>query len=69
MEMVDLILRVCLSASPVDCRDEHLYFESRGSLMQCMFLARAEIAKWSEEHPNLKIVRWRCNFPGREQAI
>ena len=51
MDMVDLILTVCLIANPGNCRDEHLYFESRGSLFQCMMLAPSEIAKWSQEHP------------------
>ncbi|MER9793514.1 hypothetical protein [Mesorhizobium sp. M0213] len=69
MDMVDLILTVCLSTNPGNCRDEHLYFESRGSLFQCMFLAPAEIAKWSQEHPRLKVVRWKCAFPSKERAI
>lgn len=69
MDMVDLILTACLSANPGNCRDEHLYFESRGSLFQCMFLAPAEIAKWSQEHPSLKVVRWKCAVPSKERAI
>ncbi|MER9249484.1 hypothetical protein [Mesorhizobium sp. M0590] len=69
MDMVDLILTVCLSANPGNCRDEHLYFESRGSLFQCMFLAPAEIAKWSQERPSLKVVRWKCAVPSKERAI
>ena len=69
MDMVDLILTVCLSANPGSCRDEHLYFESHGSLMQCMFLAPSEIAKWSQEHPALKVKRWKCAFPSKERAI
>jgi hypothetical protein len=69
MDMVDLILTVCLSANPSSCRDEHLYFESHGSLMQCMFLAPSEIAKWSQEHPAVKVMRWRCAFPSKERAI
>ncbi|MER9072746.1 hypothetical protein NKH80_07955 [Mesorhizobium sp. M0904] len=69
MDMVDLILTVCLSANPGNCRDEHLYFESRGSLFQCMFLAPAEIAKWSQENPRLRVVRWKCAFPSKERAI
>lgn len=69
MDMVDLILTVCLSADPSNCRDEHLYFESRGTLFQCMILAPSEIAKWSQEHPNLKVMRWKCAFPSKERAI
>jgi hypothetical protein len=69
MEMVDLILTVCLTANPSNCREEHLYFESRGSLFQCMLLAPTEIAKWSTEHPALKVVRWRCAFPDKGRSI
>jgi hypothetical protein len=69
MNMVDLILRVCLAAQPNNCRDEHLLFESRGSLFQCMILAPTEIAKWSAEHPALKIIRWKCATPDGSQRI
>ena len=37
---------------PQKCRTEHLHFESRGSLTQCMFLAPPEIAKWWEHLPS-----------------
>jgi hypothetical protein len=69
MNVVDLILTVCLVANPGACRDEHLYFESNGQLTNCMFLAPSEIAKWSQQHPKLKIKRWRCAYPGQEQDI
>lgn len=69
MNMVDLVLTVCLAANPANCRDEHLLFQSRGSLFQCMILAPAEIAKWSAEHPALKIVRWKCAFPDNSRKI
>jgi hypothetical protein len=65
MDLVTLILTVCASADLGACRDEHLNFESRGDLMQCMFLAPAEIAKWSDQHPALKVVRWKCAFPDK----
>jgi len=68
MELIDLVLTVCLMADPAKCRTEHLYFENRGSLFQCMLLAPPEIAKWSERHPALRVVRWKCAYPenGRE---
>jgi len=69
MNLVDLVLTVCLLANPASCREEHLYFESRGSLVQCMILAPAEIAKWSGSHPALKIVRWTCTFPDGNRKI
>ncbi|TWF58552.1 hypothetical protein [Neorhizobium alkalisoli] len=69
MNMVDLVLTVCLLSNPASCRDEHLFFESRGSLFQCMILAPTEIAKWSGDHPALRIKRWRCAFPDKGRKI
>ena len=69
MDLVDLVLTVCLVANPNNCRQEHLYFESRGSLIQCIILAPSEIAKWSGYHPALKVVRWKCVFPEKGQML
>lgn len=69
MNLIDLVLTVCLAANPAECRIEHIYFESRGSLVQCMFLAPPEIAKWSLEHPALKVVRWKCAFPDKGRSL
>lgn len=69
MNMVDLVLTVCLIANPSSCRSEHLFFESRGSLFQCMILAPPEIAKWSKDHPAVKIIRWKCAFPDKGRKI
>jgi len=62
-------LTVCLAAQPAECRDEHLYFQSRGSLVQCMLLAPSEIARWSQGHPALKVVRWKCAYPDRGRTL
>lgn len=69
MNMVDLILTVCLATNPGSCRDEHLYFESNGRLMHCMFMAPFEIAKWAQQHPKLRVKRWKCAFPDRSENI
>ncbi len=69
MDLIDLILTVCLLADPAKCRTEHLYFESHGTLFQCMLLAPPEIAKWTEEHPALKVVRWRCAWPDQGRTL
>jgi hypothetical protein len=69
MPIVDLIIAVCLSANPSACRDEHLYFESHGSLRQCMAEAMPTMAKWAGEHPQWKIVRFHCEWadqPGED---
>lgn len=69
MDVVILILTVCLAVDPSNCRSEQLTFESRGDLMACMFLAPPEIAIWSEQHPALNVVRWKCAAPGHEMTL
>ncbi len=69
MNVVDLVLTICLISNPTICREERLHFESRGNLLNCMFLAPAEIAKWSEEHPKQKVVRWKCDYPTNERTL
>lgn len=68
MDLIDLVLTVCLVANPGNCRVEHLYFEHRGSLQACMWQAPSYIARWSQEHPDVRVVRWTCTYAesGRE---
>ena len=69
MDMVDLILTVCVATNPSACYDEHLIFENRGSLSHCMWQAPVEIARWSELHPRVKVVRWKCAYPDNGRDI
>ena len=69
MDLVNLILTVCLVASPEKCRDEKLTFERRGDVMLCMFLAQSEIVKWSAEHPKLTVKKWKCALPDKERTL
>jgi hypothetical protein len=69
MEVVDLVLTICLLSDPTSCREERLHFEDRGGLHNCMFLAPTEIAKWSGDHPKVKVVRWRCDYPSKDLEL
>jgi hypothetical protein len=69
MNLVNLIMTVCLANEPSSCHTEQLTFESGGDLKQCMFLAPPEIAKWTEQHPALNVVRWKCAIPGNEITL
>ncbi|ULJ76624.1 hypothetical protein L2W42_30495 (plasmid) [Rhizobium gallicum] len=69
MLFIELVLTICIADRPSICRDEHLHFENRGSLMACMAQAPPQIARWSEEHPNLRVVRWRCEYPPKATEI
>ena len=69
MDLIDLVLTICLMASPSSCREERLHFENKGSLLNCMFLAPTQIVKWSEEHPNMRVVKWKCAYPSKELSL
>jgi len=63
---MELILSICLVASPGTCREEALSVsvEQVHVPMQCMMTAVPTIAEWSETHPKWKVLRWRCALPG-----
>lgn len=63
---MELILSICLVASPVTCREEALSMsiEQVALPMQCMIGAQPLIAQWSETHPKWKVTKWRCGRPG-----
>jgi hypothetical protein len=67
MPIVDLILAVCLAADPTSCRDEHLYFESHGSLRQCMVEAMPAAAEWAGNHPEWHIVGFHCEWASLDE--
>ena len=69
LDIVDLVLTICLLATPTACREERLHFESSGSLQKCMFLAPTQIVKWSEEHPAMRVARWKCAYPSKELSL
>jgi hypothetical protein len=66
MNLVDLIVFVCSITNPNACREQHLLFESSGTLNACMMQAQPYLAQWLGEHPDLKIVRFECAWPESE---
>jgi len=67
MYMLDLVLLACSLTEPSMCREHHLMFESAGSLHSCVMQAPPLVAQWAGAHPKLRVVRWHCDFPEREQ--
>lgn len=62
---MELILSVCLLASPGVCKDEALPMsrEQATPSSTCFMAAPILIAEWCESHPKWKVVRWRCDRP------
>jgi len=77
--MIEIIMSVCLMGdikkidNDLSCirpRDVTLTFISEQVVtpQQCILQGQSEIAKWFEEHPNYKIMRWKClNTDGKKR--
>jgi len=66
MNPIDLIVLACSLADPGACHDYHLMVQSAGSLRACTMQAQPYLAQWAGQHPNLRIARWHCAWPGQE---
>ena len=56
--MIDLVLVVCLSGAPLECRRERLPFE--GHVFACAVQGQQVAALWAESHPKWRIAGWSC---------
>lgn len=52
----------CLITDPTVCHDQQMQFAADHALtpQQCYHNALPELAKWSEEHPKFRIVKFSC---------
>ena len=67
MGLIELIITVCALAEPSHCEEQHLQFAAGGTPNQCVMAAPPYIAKWIDEHPKWRAVRWRCDYPGKRE--
>jgi hypothetical protein len=63
--MIAIIISACLLSDPGVCRDETIPLSHEVSAVRCVMTAPPHVAKWSEEHPRWRVVRWRCGAGGR----
>jgi hypothetical protein len=66
--MLAIILSTCLVNEPAVCRDQRILLASAISALQCVMNAPPYVAKWSEEHPRWRVVRWECR-PANQNDI
>jgi hypothetical protein len=60
--MIELIFVACLRTDALLCEERtHLHMAEIG-LLGCMVTAQAQLAEWSEAHPELRVVRWTCRW-------
>lgn len=62
--MIELVMTVCLMASPTDCRKERMPFE--GPMMACAMAGQFAAADWLNAHPKWRLSRWQCGTASRD---
>lgn len=60
--MIQLIFIACLAASPDRCQEHSVSLLPEIGIMGCMVTAQPELARWAEQHPSHRVVRWRCGW-------
>lgn len=58
--MLAIVISVCLVKDPTICRNERLPLLINASPNRCAMGAAPYLAQWSGEHPDWRVVRWRC---------
>ncbi|MFD1331526.1 hypothetical protein ACFQ4O_05885 [Methylopila musalis] len=67
---MDLVLLVCLAASPETCHQERIAMTVEATdPRMCMAAAVPAIVEWSQENPEWQISRWTCGREARAAAL
>lgn len=67
---MNLVLLVCLAASPETCREERLLVSYElVDARACMMGSAPIIAEWIDANPEWQVSRWKCGGPDERQRI
>lgn len=55
-----MVLVACLISNMSTCKEVDIRDEQQSFLLQCIKAGQQTAAKWSNEHPNWKVVKIRC---------
>lgn len=66
--MMTIILSACLIADPSQCKNFRLPISGDMDSLRCAMSAPPHFAKWMEEHPAWRVMRWKC-VPASENDI
>jgi hypothetical protein len=67
LPLIELVMLVCLAASPTECREERPRTEIN-SVMACATQGQMVAAQWLSQHPAFTLSRWRCEVNIPRQA-
>ncbi len=65
--MIELVFVACMIGEPQNCREAELQLWDENSPMACMMSAQGSLARWTSDHPDWQISRWKCRIPGRDE--
>ena len=65
--LIELVMLVCLAASPTVCREERPLCEIT-AVMACAAQGQMVAARWLSQHPAFTLSRWRCEVNLPRQA-
>lgn len=65
----EIVIEACLRAEPAACKPVSLVYFTEEGVMQCLFKAPVEIAKWNEAHPKWFAKKWTCRLGGGEANL
>lgn len=64
-----LYFLTCMVANPGHCvMRQHVFSEDVSTPMQCITVAQAQMAEWSNSHPAWRVERFRCGKPPRDDG-
>ncbi len=67
---MDLVLLVCLAASPQTCREERVAMTiEQTDPRLCMAGAVPTIVEWTETNPEWQVSRWKCGRMAQAAAL
>jgi len=58
--MIELAFIVCLRLTPDLCEERRISYLPEVGLMACVMQAPPHLAQWLATHPQLTVVRWKC---------
>lgn len=65
--MIHIIASICSIVVGSHCQDLKLSFEKENiTPFACFTYGQIELAKWTEDHPNWYITKWKCTTKNEE---
>lgn len=60
----ELVLTVCLMATPAHCEERRVAFDYESGPLACMMSGHMLVPQWEAVHPKWRVEHWACAAPG-----